>query len=264
MLGHTIQSNQKVKIWANNSFVLIFIGVILGFWIGPISVILNSIVGLTLASVSLFLSSQLKSIDRPLIFPLICLVIHLGLLILSVILYVLFLNPLSDQQQKLPKFRYVYSDPENLFTVKGPEGWDYEPLVSASKLGVRIHPRDRQNYMGISEITILIDPIITTPKDIDKFLENVARHISDRKSKGKEIFNMKIEPAQLINGETGMWSILDAKKLWVPIRQISLIGIKNKKYVCSISAIGLKNHSKLSKIVCLGLFESLQFNSLKK
>jgi len=86
----------------------------------------------------------------------------------------------------------------------------------------------------------------------------MAEAFSKGESGPKKLFSFEIKRIELLSKGTGILSTLDIKKFWIPMRQISLFGIKNQRFMCSISATGLKSHSTLSQVLCLGLFEKIK------
>lgn len=182
-------------------------------------------------------------------------------LILTIGLEFFFLKPISREKQKIPPLTHVYKDPFNVFQIKGPVDWKYELISTPREVGVTISPEGNDGYSGVSEIKIYIRPLDIEPEKIEPFLERAAISFSKKEnpstSSSDISFTFQTEPATLINNEKAVWSILNVKKFWVTIRQVTLLGIKNKKYLCSVSATGLESHSLLSKVFCLGLFQTL-------
>lgn len=178
------------------------------------------------------------------------------ILLAALVLKSLFQSPLPDQTLKLPRFTQEYVDPDGHFRLMAPAGWTCTPKNAADHFGVSLQPESQGRYMGVSEVQILIRPLDHKPKDTG-FLVNMANAVSGRADKAKKQFTLNVFTADLISGSKGAWAILDAKKLWIQIRQVTLFGIKADRYLCTVSANGLKPHSTLSQVLCLGLFEKL-------
>lgn len=186
--------------------------------------------------------------------------IHLILLLAAFVGSHLFLTPLSESSLHVPSFRQIYRDPDGLFVLRGPLNWDYYSLPN----GVRIKPQGFNQYMGAAEIVIHVRPMDKIPASEDKFLQKMAQSTSSEKVRAEArkhkdgIFRLETMPAELLSKKRGMWAELNVNRLWIPLKQVSLFGIKKKKYFCSISISGLEAHSTLFRVLCLGLFETLQ------
>jgi len=113
--------------------------------------------------------------------------------------------------------------------------------------------------MGISEVKIWIRELEIEPESADDFLQKMASTMTgaDRQKRQKQ-YEFEVNSSETLGGSKSVFSILDVKRFWVPLRQVTLFGIKEKRYFCSISASGLKSHSTLSKVLCLGLFETIR------
>jgi hypothetical protein len=228
----------------------------MGVWVGPAALLGTAGVGFVLGLIVLLKTRSLQ-------FSVILISIHTLLITIACVLYFLFLRPLDKDVQKIPSLRYTYSDPDKFFTVRGPEGWHYENVGTAMEAGVRLRPQEQGQYMGVSEIVIFIRKMESKPKSADEFLKKMALQGSQKKAEKGKVFNFLSEPILTLGGKKALWTVLDAKRYWVPVRQASLLGIKNNLYLCSVSAIGLKNHSSLSKVLCLGLFETIRISGEK-
>lgn len=176
----------------------------------------------------------------------------------------LFLKPLSDSMMQMPKLSQVYSDPDGIFRVRGPEGWDHERLVSPIEVGVRFRPVGMAQYMGVSDLTVRVRQLERAEPISDSFFHKLAETLSTDRTGAKKIFKSDMRPATLLNRDKAMWSDLEVKQFWVPVYQRALFGLKNKTFLCSVSATGIKSHGTLSEVLCLGVFETIKINYQRK
>lgn len=257
MLGLQIDQNKHFSVYGSLSALLALAALVLAIFVGPAASCGASVIGFGLA-----LAAFLKM--RGAQFPMILMGVHAILCVAAGVLYFLFLRPLDKNVQTIPSLQYLYTDPDHFFSVRGPQGWSYENVASSTEAGVRLRPVEQGQYMGVSEVLIIIRKMEARPKSSEDYLNKMAHQLTEKKDAKSKTFNLVIEPAHLLTGQKGLWSILDAKRYWVPVRQVSLMGIKNNLYLCSVSAIGLKNHSTLSKVLCLGLFETIKIKTGEK
>lgn len=169
-----------------------------------------------------------------------------------------FLDPLSPARLKFPPLQHTYLDQNLLFEMRGPQNWSYEPLPLVGESGVKLRPFSNEDYIGISEVKVLVRKLSSPPPNPEKFLNNIAALMSRGQEKVKKSFAFHVEPADLMSkAQKGVWSILTLKRFFIPLRQITLFGIKEGRYLCTVSATGLEAHSTLSRVMCLGLFETV-------
>jgi hypothetical protein len=184
---------------------------------------------------------------------------HSILLATGLIVSHLFLSPLQPSSLQLPKFGQVYKDPSGLFVLKGPVGWQYQPSPS----GVKIKPQGFDQYIGAAELDVQVRPMEKPPASVDEFLKKMTASITSDKRplKGKKVLHLETSLVKLLDKKNGVWTVLDVYRLWVPLRQSSLFGIKNGKYFCSVSATGLAAHSTLFQVLCFGVYHTLEVTS---
>lgn len=257
MLGMQINNENRSSSLASLSILAAVISIALGIGLGPRAVYVASGIGLLLGTGGLFTAAKASGLFRPTGFPAVAVGCHLLLLGVAVVLQLLFLTPLSRDVQRMPRLQFRYVDHESGFTLRGPQGWSYESLPIGFDSGVRIRPAEQKHYMGASEITVLVRRLDAKPSSIQEFLENIAHNSVEQKKAQSRLFKFEVAPAELLSKNKGTWSVLDIKRFWIPIRQVSLFGMKNGRYLCSVSVIGLQAHSALSKVLCLGLFETV-------
>lgn len=170
----------------------------------------------------------------------------------------LFLQPLSDEDLQIPRLAQTYQDPKGFFSVKIPLEWIAEPILTPSEAGVRIHPANRQQYMGISEMTVRIRELENKATHPVEFLKKIAEALSIKPKKERTLFNFSTEPTTLLNGDQGIWSRLLVKRFWIPLYQRALFGLKEKRYLCTVSTSGIEAHSTLAEVLCLGVFQTIE------
>jgi hypothetical protein len=236
---------------------------VLLLYIGPSATFIASGLGAFLALISLFYSLRTPEKYPTLGMTLIYLVLHLVVLATAAVLLVLFLRPLSDSALKIPRLNGVYADPQHVFKMRIPEHWTATPLPLSGEVGVVLRPASQSDYMGVSEVRVIVRTMKHPPVSVNAFLEKMAGSFSGggrATAKKQKVFEFRTETTSLLHGGTGVFSVLEAKRFWVPLRQVSLFGIKKKKYFCSISATGLARHAVLSKVLCLGLIEGIEIS----
>jgi len=243
--------------WASISALLVVASALAAVTVGPVWMYAVSGAGALLALVGYVIAMRMQSLEKPTGFPSIVGGAHLALLLIAAILQSMFLSPLPSNQRKMPMLQTGYVDPSGRFEFKGPAGWDYHLAPSAMESGVRLQPADQTRYMGVSEVTLFVRKLETTPRSSEEFLKRAADSFSARKNE-KKLFDLRTEKGASLGGAPVMWSELTVKRLWVPLYQVSVFGVKNGRYLCSVSATGLKSHSALSKLLCLGLFERIK------
>ena len=117
---------------------------------------------------------------------------------------------------------------------------------------------------GVSELTVRVRKMENTTAHPVEFLNKMAEALSIKSKQSHTLFIFTTEPTRLLNGDQGVWSRLQIKRFWIPIYQRVLYGIKNKRYLCTVSVSGLEKHSTISGVLCLGIFETVRINSIKK
>jgi hypothetical protein len=242
---------KESPIWWQISLLSVAGAVIGGIWVGPVGIYVLSSLGLLSGLWGLF-----RKRKQPLLIILSC--VHGVFLIIGLTLDALFLQPLSSESLHMPRLTQTFKNSTNFFEIRTPLGWTTEEIHAATELGVRIRPSSRQEYMGVSELTVRIREL-ENPKSLGpNFLKKMAETLSTQRDGGPKLFEFSTDPAQLLSGDHGMWSRLVVKRFWIPIYQLALFGIKEKRYLCSVSATGLKTHATLSEVLCLGIFETIQ------
>jgi len=250
----TIEIQNKIDLkWLGASCAAAIISVGLGIGVGPVGIYWASGGGLAFAALGFL--NQRKSAAAFAVIGL-----HSVLLIAGLALDALFLKPLSDEALQMPRLTQLYRDPGGFFESRIPAGWTTENADASNEAGVRIRPSDRQQYMGVSELTIRVREMANPTSDPVRFLSKMAEKISAKPQKDRTLFQFSTSPAHLLSGEQGMWSHLLVKRFWVPLYQLALYGIKEKRYLCTVSATGLKNHSTLAEILCLGEFQTIRIH----
>ncbi len=254
-------SKKPTSVWLGISISAIFLSVGLCIGVGPVGVYIASGCGLVFAFVSIF---QSRSRNIPIsAAPVVSICVHVCLLLIAFVLQSLFLSHLSDRSLTFPRLSQHYRDPAGIFELRVPTGWAVEGIHSPTEAGVRLHPSDRSQYMGVSELTVRVRELENIPKKPSQYLEEMVKTFSSASKKQKRLFQFSTRPAKLMSGGHGIWSNLVLKRFWVPLYQTALFGIKEKRYLCSVSASGLKNHSTLAEVLCLGVFETIRIPSKK-
>ena len=253
-----IEIDKKINwCWFNSALILAFGSIIFGILKGPHWIYVLSGIGLGIALLNIGGRFRSNSHYPQPILSLSLLAVHVLCLVAGFSLNYLFLSPLKDSSLKIPLLKQLYHDPQGAFVLTGPAGWIYTPSVT----GVRINPVGFTGYMGASEINISVRLMEKAPSSPNAFLKKMA---SSMASKGKatdrkdKAFQLEIIEAQLLDKGTGVFAVMDVSRFWLPLRQVSLFGIKRSRYFCSISITGLKAHSTLFKVLSLGLFKSLE------
>jgi hypothetical protein len=223
-------------------------------WIGPRGIYVASGLGLAMAAVSLLQALRVPSLEKPYGFPILMLSVHGVLLLAGVILQVIFLSPLTNDQARMPHLQTPYEDPDGLFALRGPANWTYRPVPSRYESGVRLQPSDQGHYIGISEAAVFVRRLDSKPASPDAFLQKAAAAFTEKQS-NRHLFDLKTERGTSLSGAPLIWSTITIRRFWVPLYQISVFGVKDRRYLCSVSATGLSAHSRLARVFCLGLFE---------
>ncbi len=250
MSGIEISSKPKL-VWIGASVASAVVSLAAGIWIGPRAVYVASGVGIGFALVA-----WLKT-RKPLL-PSLLTGFHFALIVIAFTLGALFLEPLSNETLQMPHLTQTYRDPGGFFELRAPAGWETEEIHGATEAGVRLHPSDREQYMGVSELTVRVRLLETVPNESQSFLDKMARMVTSSRMGDPKLFDFSTTPAALLNGDKGLWSRLTVKRFWVPLYQLALFGIKEKRYLCSVSATGLKHHATLSEVLCLGVYETIR------
>jgi len=266
MIGTTILKKEINWAWIQIPSMLVVVSVALAIWKGPFWVFLCSSFGLLGAGLGFKISFRNPALYPGKLIYLLVLVAHLFLLGIALILYTLFLKPMPEGFENIPKIDHLYSDVSGLFRLHGPLGWSYIKTHSSGEEGVSIRPGNQTHYMGASDVQVWVRNLEEPPASEEAFIEKLAGQMGggSRKIKSGALFKFGTEKTNLINGQNAVFSILDINKFWVPIRQVTLFALKNKKYLCSVSVTGLKNHSKYSRILALGLMETLKIETPSK
>jgi hypothetical protein len=240
----------RTAVWVPAGLALF--SLIFGVWKGPLWSAIFSSLGLAFL---IILAFRAKSTLLATLMG-----IHVALLSLSGIGYKLFLKPLSQEALQLPSLKQLYNDPEGVFEIRGPEGWAYERVATPHETGVRIRPMEPGQYMGVSEVTVLVRNLDRPPPTPQKFLESMANQMAAANPKPRKV-QFQTDSIKLINGQAGLVGRLTAWRLWVPLSQVSIYSIKGKNKLCTVAASGLEKHSVLSQVLCLGLVETLKLKT---
>jgi len=269
MFGVIIQ-NRRRFFFVFLSGLSFFASLLFLIWVGP-----DSAIGAASSGAVMAIAGIIFSRFYPDKYPSIW--VHIGVGFLNVFLLAgvlliaaLFLKPLPETVLKIPRLDQKYLDPEGVFELKGPWGWDYQPIKTASQSGVLIIPRDRGQYIGINEIRIMVMKLPRKPVKPGDFLRKFEESLADsaKNFRGKKLFQMKTGSAKLLLGGQGVWSEIEVRPRaafsWFPLTEITLLGIKQGDSICSISAAGPSAHATLFKLMCLGLFEKLTIKALQK
>lgn len=243
--------------WASVSALIATASIAAAIFLGPAALGAISAAGLLIAGVGLVLAIRSPSLEKPVVFPCVMIGVHALFLLTAAVLHSMFLSPLSPESRKMPILQTPYADSSGVFEFKGPAGWDYRPAPSEFESGVRLQPSDQDHYMGVSEATVFVRRLDTAPVSQDQFLKKAAAAFSE-KGAHRKLFDLQTDKGVSLSGVPVIWSELTVKRFWVPIYQVSVFGIKNNRYLCSVSATGLKSHSDLSHLLCLGLFERIK------
>ena len=234
------------------SLACVFLTLALGIWVGPTAAYISIGVGFLLAGAALVVNSN----------RILCVFLigsHLLLFFGVLASDMLFLRPLADRSLQMPRLTEMYRDPKGFFEMRVPQGWIVEEVHTATEMGIRLRPADRQQYMGVSELTVRVRELLHPESNPVTFLKRLAQSMEAKPKTGRLLFEFSTRPAQLLDGGKGMWSHLVIKRFWVPLYQLALYGIKQKRYLCTVSASGIKNHDTLSEVLCLGIFHTLRF-----
>lgn len=246
--------------WVYASVLLLILTFISSIAIGPTWMVWLSLAGILISSIGAGIShlKPHKYASRSVSLILAC--IFGGFFLAGFILDSMFLKPLSDDLLKVPPLNTPISDSRQLFTFKAPFGWKAEFKTTLQGEGVILRPADKASYMGISELHVFFRTPDTPIKNPAKVLELLSSQLEKTSPpKGStSLFQLTTEPATLLDGSAGLWSTFSSRKLWVPIRQVTLFGIKENKYICSVSALGLEKHSTLYRVLCLGVFHTIK------
>lgn len=260
MVGIEVRNRPKKWIFVRISGCVFLASLIVLIWKGPVWTIVTSLTGLIVSLTGLYIHVRRRD-EVPFGWSGGLLATgHIILLGVSLVFQSLFLKPLPDVTLSIPSLSYSFVDPGGKFKLKGPEGWNYQVTSAAGETGVTIVPASQDHYMGVSEIQVWVRELSSAPPSPSEFLDRMVASVnySGRKGSGDAMFQLRTETVDLINGGKGVVTVLDIKKFWIPIRQITLFGMKNGRYFCSISSTGLREHATLSKVLCLGLFETLK------
>lgn len=256
MSGLILSQKTNLK-WTGASAIAVFASVGVGIGLGPKALMISSVVGLVFAAISYFLNRK-QWLAFALAF------VHLIFFGAGFGMQSLLLSPLGDDVLQMPRLSEGYESLDGFFQVKVPEGWAAEAMASPTELGVRMRPVGRDQYMGVSELTVRIRELENPTSDPVDFLRKMAETLSLKTEKDKTLFNFSTEPTRLLSGKQGVWSKLHVKRFWVPLYQLTLFGIKGDQYLCTVSSMGLEAHSTLAEVLSLGVYETIQVSGPKK
>ncbi len=243
--------------WFHAAVVLAVSSAALGFFMGPKEMAGASMGGLLVAGLGLYLCFVRSDQYPPRWIMAGAVVIHIVLLGGAVFLQRFFLSALPSGSMIFPPLSHTYLDPGKRFRVRGPEHWDYTPIDSSFEQGVLISPGSRGAYMGVSEVRLYLKQLDEAPASKEEALSKMAAWADNPRTKGdkEKKISFSVDPVDLLNGEKGLFAVLEAKRFWVPVRQVTLFGIKRGRTLVTVTAVGLASHAVLAKVLCLGLFE---------
>lgn len=262
IIGRIFHRNETDWRWLQASGFLFVLSIILAIWKGPFWIYGCSGIGLAISLIALVLGFLRpdKNPKKSLLFA--GLVAHILMLAAGLFLETSFLRPLSDEILKIPRIGHSYSDPDGHFSLKGPIEWQYETIHASDGAGVKIRPVLPESYTGVAEIQVWVRHLEETPPSGIEFIDRMARALAGpARSEGSDsLFTFSTKPAELMSNDPGIFSILDIKKLWIPLRQITLFGLKDQRVLISVSTTGLAKDSRFFEVICLGVFETISIS----
>ncbi len=254
MTGIEISKKTSLLLFYGAASCVIF-SLAMGIIVGPTGILIASGLGLSLSIID---GTRRMTRHQSALLPTVMFSTHILFLLAAGILAFFFLAPLPDASLRIPKLTQRHTDLDGSSQVRLPEGWLIDPLRAAQEVGVRAHPADRSEYMGVAEVTVRVRILDKKQKANEDFFKKMASTLSLTPQQKKRLFEFKTKPAILLNGDSGLWSYLVLKRFWVPLYQTSIFGLQKGRYLCSVAASGLKSHDKLAEVLCLGVMQSIQ------
>jgi hypothetical protein len=188
--------------WASISVLLAIASAAAAIFAGPIWVAWLSGAGLFLAVAALWKAFRAPSLEKPTGLPSIMIGVHALLLVTAAVLQSMFLSPLPPEARKIPVLQKPYVDPNGVFRIKGPVGWDFRPVPSSLETGVRMQPADKSLYMGVSEVTVFVRRLDKRPPSPEEFLKRAAASFSERRG-GQDLFDLRTEKGLSLRNVVG-------------------------------------------------------------
>jgi hypothetical protein len=254
MTGLEISNKTSLTLFWS-SVIGAILSIVLGIAVGPKGIVAASGVGVALSGADFWKRTRTNA---GLLLPGVMLGVHILFLLVAAVLAFFFLAPLPEASLRMPKLSQRYSDHNGLFQVRLPARWEFEPLNAEHEVGVRAHPSDRADYMGVAEVMVRVRILSKKQPGDTEFFQKMARTLAPSRSQKKRLFDFRCEPVVLLNGAPGLWSHLVLKRFWVPLYQTSLFGLQRGRFLCSVATSGIKSHDKLARVLCLGIMESIQ------
>jgi hypothetical protein len=254
MTGIEISKKTPLSLFYLSASCAIF-SIAFGIAYGPIAITLLSGLGLALGIVDALKRTWRR---ESVTLPSIMIGVHVLFLIIAAVLAFFFLAPLPEASLNMPKLGQRHTDLNGRFQVRLPDGWQLTPLSSEHEIGVRAHPADRNEYMGVAELTVRVRILDNKQHASENFFKKIAATMSLSGQQRKRAYEFFTSSATLLNKQPGLWSHLVLKRFWIPLYQTSLFGLQNDRYLCSVATSGIKSHDKLAEVLCLGVMESIQ------
>jgi hypothetical protein len=163
----------------------------------------------------------------PVLASLILALFHAAFMGISLVLYVLFLLPASDQT--VPALTQTVSDPTGRLIAQIPDGWQSSPILTDPEPGLTITPAAGEDFLTFQEIKIQLK---------------------------KNVFVDGKKPAAV--AEEPVVKIFAVKKFWFRFYQVTVVDYKTPDTLCSVSTVVLPPHLTLAQDLCKAVFKKIK------
>lgn len=152
----------------------------------------------------------------------------------AVFLYFLFGAPIPSVEIPLTQKVSLHSEK---ITLRVPHNWKTSPFTTTNERGVVLDAVPQSGeYIGLQQIKI------------------VLKHIEHADGSRIPLEGEAVE----FGSENAILNVFTVKKFWFKFHQVTLLGFKGPKTLCSVSTTVLPPYLPLAKDLCKGLFKNVE------
>jgi hypothetical protein len=181
-------------------------------------------IGLFFSFLAFVRSLTSRATAPPLLIPFLLSLFHGALIGVSLIVGALLLWPATAQS--LPPLEKPITVREAHAVVWIPAGWNAVPLHSGD-IGISIEAASPDTFLTMQEMKVVFKERTIAQRTIETSVEPVNNTFTVR-------------------------------KLWLTFHQVSVIGPKGEKFLCSVSAASLPPHFNFAKDLCNAVFKKIE------
>jgi len=249
---------RKTRFFAILSLLLFFFSVFLGALLGPRYFMALGLTGACLGLINGLGSLPKNSRLLRTRLAWVAFILNLASALVGKGLDIVFIHPFKGDMAPAHLDK-TYRDPSRYFEIKVPKVWKVEPTSSGST-GFGAVMKPGPDEPGLAEVRVLVYPLQKTIREPAEQLAALTRWLKDVEKTSTQRHEISVAPkeAKFLDGSRGLRLEVEAKKLWIPARQVGFYGLKNKKFLCMVAGTGLSAYMERYATLLNQLFVSLK------